>query len=706
MVIALATPATFAAGRKPQTPSKPASQDQPIRLKTDLMEIRAVVTDKQGKLITGLNKADFEVLENGREQVVSFFSTEAVSSERNVINLPGTSPAARRQITPAARPKRTVVFFVDTLHMATLSLLRVKQELLKFIDERLGDEDMAAVVSTGGGLGVFSQFTLDKRVLRTAVNRLAISPASMSNSYYTPYIAAKVEAEDGAALAVAKSIVRQEEHLYDPHLEELVTSIAKSKAREITAEATYKRRETLLTLKAVADRLAELPGQRMILLLSDGFTLLDNSGARDADDLRAAISRAARSSVVIYSVNAKGLRGVSVYDIESRLPSDPQIVTLIQNLASAGDRELESGMERLAKGTGGDAFMTTNDLKGAFNKALDDNGFYYALSYYPANIEDKKSFRTIKVRVKGHADYSVRAQSGYLASDLLKEKSVVPVDPRKALIKVMGEPLAINGINVDASADFLYLPTDTAQVSVNVFIDGSKLGYKEQDNSFLADLTMLTGVLDSSGRTTDVLQDTMQIRLSREQLERARESVYHYTKRLTLKPGLYQIRVGVRDPQTEQMGTAAAWVEVPDPKSKKLILSSISTNRFQLDSDDAKPGAVKAVSQPNVRNGVNIFRHGDFITYYGKAHKAALGDQNAVGLMIQGQILQDDHVVLQDAWRPLSSFVLNKEHDSIEFGGRIRAAGFKPGFYALRILVKEPQSKAVLTKETSFEVIP
>jgi hypothetical protein len=472
------------------------------------------------------------------------------------------------------------------------------------------------------------------------------------------------------------------------------------------AEATYQRRETLLTLKAVADRLAELPGQRMILLLSDGFTMLDNSGAMDADDLRAAISRAARSGVVIYSVNAKGLRGISVYDIESRLPSDPQIVTSIQTFASAGDRELESGMERLAKGTGGEAFMTTNDLKGAFSKALDDNGFYYALSYYPANVEDKKSFRAIKVRVKGHPEYSIRTQSGYLASDLLKEKSAAPADPQKALIKVMGEPLALTGINVDAAADFLYLPTDSAQVSVNIFIDGSKLGYKEQDSSFLANLTMLTGVLDSSGRTTDMLQDTMQIRLSREQLERARESVYRYTKRLTLKPGLYQIRVGVRDPQTEQMGTAAAWVEVPDLKSKKLILSSISTTRFQIDSDDSKQGADKAVSQPNVRNGVNIFRHGDFITYYGKAHKAALGEQNAAGLMIQGQILQDDRVVLQDAWRPLSSFVLNKERDSVEFGGRIPAAGFKPGFYALRILVKEPQSKQALQKETTFEIVP
>jgi hypothetical protein len=270
----------------------------------------------------------------------------------------------------------------------------------------------------------------------------------------------------------------------------------------------------------------------------------------------------------------------------------------------------------------------------------------------------------------------------------------------------MGEPLAATGINVDAAADFLYLPSDDAQVSVNVFVDGRNLGYKEQDQSVVASLTLLTGVLDSSGRTTDVLQDTIQIRLSREQMERARESVYRYTKRVRVKPGVYQIRVGVHDPQTGEMGTASAWVEVPDLKSKKLVLSSISTAQFRLDSDEAKAGAARAVSQPNVRNGVNIFRRGDFITYYGKAHKAALGAQNAAGLMIQGQILQDEKVVLDDAWKPLSSFVLGKEPDSVEFGGRIRSAGFSPGFYTLRISVKDPQSKEVQTRESSFEVIP
>src|SRR5581483_10547410 len=112
--------------------------------------------------------------------------------------------------------------------------------------------------------------------------------------------------------------------------------------------------------------------------------------------------------------------------------------------------------------------------------------------------------------------------------------------PRESLIKTMGEPLAATEIGVDVSADFMWLPTDDAQVSVYVFVTAGNLGYKEQGESFVTSFTLLTGVLDSGGRTTDVLQDTVQIRLSREQLERARGDVYRYSKRLRLEHGLYQ----------------------------------------------------------------------------------------------------------------------------------------------------------------------
>jgi len=47
-------------------------KDQTIRLKSDLVQVRAVVTDKRGQLIGDLNKEDFELLENTRPQKYQF----------------------------------------------------------------------------------------------------------------------------------------------------------------------------------------------------------------------------------------------------------------------------------------------------------------------------------------------------------------------------------------------------------------------------------------------------------------------------------------------------------------------------------------------------------------------------------------------------------------------------------------------------------
>lgn len=60
-----------------QSQKKPGDKDQ-VRLKTDLFEVRAVVTDAKGRLVDSLRKEDFELLENNRPQSISFFSIERV----------------------------------------------------------------------------------------------------------------------------------------------------------------------------------------------------------------------------------------------------------------------------------------------------------------------------------------------------------------------------------------------------------------------------------------------------------------------------------------------------------------------------------------------------------------------------------------------------------------------------------------------------
>src|SRR5882724_6092471 len=109
----------------PQSSSQKGKQeqDQAVQLQTELIQVHAVVTDKQGNIIRDLKKDDFEILENKKRQEISFFSTDSVSA----VNRSASSgkSAGGDPVWPARpggvtnpKPSRTVVLYVDTLHLS------------------------------------------------------------------------------------------------------------------------------------------------------------------------------------------------------------------------------------------------------------------------------------------------------------------------------------------------------------------------------------------------------------------------------------------------------------------------------------------------------------------------------------------------------------------------------------------------------------
>jgi len=82
-VLSLAILLTFSTSVKPQDKKKDESKtpaQEVVRLKADLVQIDAVVTDRNNKPVSGLKREDFELLDNNKSQVISHFSFEQSSS--------------------------------------------------------------------------------------------------------------------------------------------------------------------------------------------------------------------------------------------------------------------------------------------------------------------------------------------------------------------------------------------------------------------------------------------------------------------------------------------------------------------------------------------------------------------------------------------------------------------------------------------------
>jgi VWFA-related protein len=681
---------------RPQAQTKPGGQDLPIRLKTDLIELCAVVTDRQGKVVSVLKKEDFEVLENGREQQLAFFSLERLATEGTAPAIQTTPTRIERDLNrpaPSSPLKRTIVLFVDTLHLSNENYLRSRQMLRKFIEEQIRDDDLVAVISSGGPMGLFNQFTRDRRALLRAVEKLR--PWGIRTSKFTPYIAHMVEMRDSGALTAAIDIVSAEEGIVAtrPYIESL--------ARGVLAEGAAWRGASLRTLEAAMDQMAKMPGQRIIFYISEGFTLQGNMGNAHGE-LNGVTSRAVRSGILVYSLDAKGLETYAQFsDASSRVVMSPNIDRYI----SDSNKELQDGINALAKDTGGDAFFNTNDMGGSMKKALDANSVYYALSYYPSSDKNETGYRRLTVRVKNHPEYSVRAQKGYLPPEVKSEKDVARQTPQKKVLDAIAAPLPQTAIGVTAAAYYLERDVDDAQVSVEVFIDGTTLEYGKQEGHQAIDCEVTTVIFDKSGKSTNVITDRVQGSLTPERLEEGRKNGYRYLKRFELKPGIYQARVGVRENGSEQIGTANAWVEVPDLNRTKLALSSIVLTRLANADGEKQSGRADgpALLLADVRQGIAYFKQGTSLVYQLTLYQSSARKPEELGLLIQSEVSEGGQSLYKSEWQPITERLIRLGKKGSDVGGEINL-DVKPGLYELRITVKDPKSKRSAQQDVVFEV--
>jgi VWFA-related protein len=573
-------------------PQKPAdAQDDIIHVNTDLVQTDVMVFDKDGHFVDGLKGDQFALKIDNKATPITFFERVAAgkgdpaagqSGATARRNLPSLST---QNVTTTIIRGRVLIFFVDDLHLAPDSLVRARKALLDFIDRGMADNDQVAITSSSGQIGFLQQFTTDRFALRSAVARLNYRANPNKQDTLQPpmseYIATKIRDGDEATISYYVSETMRHE-CYQPApgaaytcdvSPQAIRHLVIERAQMITTQTAPDTVNTLALLEGLMRTAAQLPGRKLVFMISDGF-ILGNGTMASRDKVRKVTEAAGRAGVVIYTLDARGIISEGMSVTNDRPMDGAGFTTGLTHEHIAASQD---GLNALAEDTGGRAFRNTNaPMSEWVDKVLDETANYYLLAWRPDNEEQKRGkFNHIEAAIIDHPELTVRLRSSYFKSaplPILSLKKKTEKDPTKAreddMRLVIDAPVVQTQIATKLDLHVSQMPGIGTQVAAAIEMNREALSYDLKDGKQAADLDIGGIFYDDKGKPVDSFVGRLRVFPVPDDAPPEKRKQVIYGFRAWLPPGLYQVRVGVRDVNSGRLGSAMQWIQVPKIESK------------------------------------------------------------------------------------------------------------------------------------------
>ena len=693
----------FAAASAAGQAAKPTpSDDDVVKISTNLIQIDVSVTDKDGKPVTDLKPEELEVYENGDRQKITNFSFVSSQVPREVKQR-ATDKAGVPVPTQTLRSdqiRRTIAIVVDDLSLSFESASLTRRALKKFVDEQMQPGDLVAIVRTGAGIGALQQFTSDKRMLYAAIEKVKYNAYGAGGATAFAPIGAQVDTEDTTLTLDDGTAAGSGQTLEDFREEAFLTG-------------------TLGALRYIVTGMSELPGRKSVILFSDGMRILETgadgseASGRVLDYLTYLVDLANRNSVVFYAVDARGLQAAGFTALDS--PSD----TTGESLANAQSgrsqllRDTQEGLSYLSEETGGFAVLNNNDLSGGVRRVLDDQS-YYLVGYEPdADTFDaaKRKFNKVEIKVlrKG---VTVRYRSGFfnVADDRRPATPYKEQTPVAQLETALVSPFAVNGIELKMNALFGSDAKTGAYVRSLLHINASDLKFTdEKDGTKQAIFDVMAMSFGDNGQVVDRLAKTYTLKLKPPAYERVAANGFVYRFVFPVKKaGAFQYRVAIRDVQGGKVGSASQFIEVPDLKKDRVTISSIVLEDLTADQwrNISLTGASSG-SDPVADTALRRVKLGSVLRYGYEVYNARPGPDKRPQLTTKIRVFSGGELVLDGRQSPFD-LAGQADMSHLRVGGAVRIGDkLAAGDYILQVIVTDQNAKGkVVTQFVQFEVVP
>ncbi len=176
-----------------------------------------------------------------------------------------------------------------------------------------------------------------------------------------------------------------------------------------------------------------------------------------------------------------------------------------------------------------------------------------------------------------------------------------------------------------------------------------------------------------------------------------------WNQQLRLPPGLYQVRVALRERGSGRTGSAQQWIAVPEisPGSLQGSLQMSSVFVGERKTADVGPGAALVSATPGsvLVNVTRRFERSSALRFQTYLYNASGSDAD---VEIEARVLQDGATMmtLPAARVPTDSF----KDNALPYWAELSLAGLRPGYYQLQVTATDRRTKTSAVQRVHFIV--
>jgi VWFA-related protein len=704
-LLSLAASAPFAQVQTSPSPQKPEKSGVAVFSAQGMALADATVFDRQGRFAENLTMDQFEIFVDGKPQPISFFKLTTAGSAEEATEWakarggPATSPAQPGESRPDGG--RTILFFLDDLHMSADSITRVRTALTRYIDSAVGTNDRIAIDSSSNLIGFLRHLSNDKSELRAAVELLVSHQVSIQDKgppLMTEAQALAIEKDDPGVLdSFIQQATLDNDHDSRPLPRRSVEQRVRKQASALAARSGRVSETVLSTLVDCLQSYATPPGRKVAFFLSDGFYLWDRS-SESLGWLMQATNAANRGGILIYTINPRSLASpVADAGATGAAKSTGRGAPVIGSEIPP----TEEGMRLLAMDTGGQFLRNTTTLDAAVAKSLAETSRYYLLgwSFDPAMLRSGNS-KSLKIVLRNRPDLAV-----HLSQNSIDLAGFVgpEYNPRRdtsgdELVKALRSPNPITALPTWLCAGYFLQPEKGPVLTVS--FQAADEAEKGSDEEFRqsSGVEIMGAVLSKNGATVDAFRTSISPPAN---IPPGQQIELPYSRAIAVNPGLYQVRVAARDKQSGRTGSAFEWIEVPSFAPGKFALSSI-----YIADEQSKPMAPNdVISTPLLDLPLNIkrrFAASGRILYRLQIYNTVYpSDGSAPSVSTQTKIYRGEKLITQGALLPLPTKA-DADKGPIRFAAWFTLELFTAGAYTLEVTATDNSNNETATQRISF----